>query len=167
MCDTSEIREKVFEKAEAQRLVIKVHTEQLDSYNYRVSASNFINKIFPNWENDNRIRFIAIEIRGDRTFLAIDVINLNYNFETAHKTEIVLPVYIVWRHKRKGWFIIRWPQEDEPLATKIAELHDLNGFDTTTPFLANFNESVVYRNPCYISSNRQHLQAISPAYERV
>ncbi|PYH99039.1 hypothetical protein BO71DRAFT_394623 [Aspergillus ellipticus CBS 707.79] len=167
MCDTSEIREKIFEKSEAQRLVIKVHTEQLDSHDYRVSASNFINEIFPNWEDDSRIHFIAIEIRGDRTFLAIDVNNLDYDFETAHETRTVLPVYVVWRHKRKGWYIIRWPQEDEPLATKIAELHDLNGFDTTTPFLANFNESVVYGNPRYISINRQHLQATSPSDERV
>lgn len=65
MCDITEIREKVFKKTDAQRLVIKVHTERLDSQDYRVSVNNFINEIFPNWEDDHRIRFIATGLRAE------------------------------------------------------------------------------------------------------
>ncbi|PLB35087.1 uncharacterized protein BDW47DRAFT_110924 [Aspergillus candidus] len=154
MSSVTEIREEIFERAETQRLVIKVHTERLDSSDYRVSAGNFINEIFPNWEDDSRIRFLAIEIRGDRTFMSIDVYNSGYDFDTAHETKTILPVYVLWHHKRKGWFVVRWPQEDGPLATKMAELHRLNGFDAITPFLANFNAQVVYGNPRVVSTNR-------------
>lgn len=147
MSSTAQIREKIFEKTEAQRLVIKVHTNYLDSHDYRVSAGNFIDEIFPNWENDSRIRFLAIEIRGDRTFMAVDINNSDYDFDTAHENRIVLPVYVVLQHKRRGWFVVRWPQEDEPLATKIAELHNLNGFKATTPFFADYNQPVIYERP--------------------
>ncbi|TQB69775.1 hypothetical protein MPDQ_001399 [Monascus purpureus] len=162
MSNITELREKIFERTEAQRLVIKVHTEKLDSHDYRVSASKFVNEIFPNWEHDNRVRFLAIEIRGDRTFFAIDINNFDYNFDTAHETKTILPVYAVWQHKRKGWFTVRWPQEDGPLATKLAELHTLNGFDAITPFLADYNTRVVYDNPRDLSTNRQRLHAELP-----
>ncbi|GES66834.1 hypothetical protein BO71DRAFT_394623 [Aspergillus terreus] len=151
MSTITELREKIFETTEAKWLVVKVHTDRLDSHDYRVSASQFINDIFPDWENDSRIHFLAIEIRGDRTFMAIDINNSKYDFDTAHETKIILPVHIVWQHKRRGWFLVRWPREDEPLAAKIAHLHDLNGFDATTPFLANYNERVMYENPRYRS----------------
>lgn len=154
MSDIAEIREKIFERKEAQRLVIKVSTEKLNSQDYRASASKFVNEIFPNWENDNRILFLAIEIRGDRTYMAVDINNFNYNFDTAHEAMTILPVYVVWQHKKKGWFNVRWPQEDGPLATKLAELHNLNGFNAITPFLANYNTRIVYENPRELSTDR-------------
>lgn len=92
MSSITKIREKIIEKAEAQRLVIKMHTDKLDSCDYRVLAGNFVNEIFPNWEDDSRIRFLAIEIRGDRTFMSIDVNNFGYDFDTAHETKTTLPV---------------------------------------------------------------------------
>jgi hypothetical protein len=165
MSDITEIREKIFEKTAAQRLVVKARTDQLDSHDYRASASKFINEIFPNWENDSRIHFLTIEIRQNRVFMAIDINNSDYDFDTAHENKILLPVHVVWQHKRKGWFIVRWPQEDEPLAAKIAELHNANGFNATTPFLANFNERVVYDRPRHLFPNRQHPQATSPLDE--
>ena len=88
--------------------------------------------------------------------MVIDINNVEYNFDTAHETKTILPVYVVvWQHKRRGWFIIRWPKEDGPLATKVAELHMLNGFHVTTPFLADYNNNtrVVYDNPRYLSMN--------------
>ena len=147
MSSIIEIREKIFEKAEAQRLVIRVHTDKLDSCDYRVSAGNFVNEIFPNWEDDSRVRFLAIEIRGDRRFMSIDVNNFGYDFDTAHETKTTLPVYILWLHERKGWFLVRWPQEDGPLATKLAELHGLNGYDAVTPFFCKFQCTGRLRQP--------------------
>ncbi|PYI25998.1 hypothetical protein BP00DRAFT_499087 [Aspergillus indologenus CBS 114.80] len=161
MSSTSQIREKIFEKSEAQRLVIKVHTDHLDSCDYRLSAGKIIDELFPSWQSDSRILFLAIEIRGDRTYMVVDIYNSNYNFDTAHKTRTVLPVSVVWQHRRRGWFIVKWPQEDEPLATKITELHNLNGFNSSTPFLADYNQRVTYERPrdCF---PRQHRQAPSP-----
>lgn len=87
MSDITEIREKIFEETAAQRLVVKARTDQLDSHDYRVSASKFINEIFPNWENDSRIHFLAIEIRQNRALhgYRIDINNSEYDFDTAHK----------------------------------------------------------------------------------
>lgn len=79
--------------------------------------------------------------------MSINVNNFGYNFDTAHETTTILPVYVLWQHKRKGWFVVRWPQEDGSLAAKLAGLHQLNGFDAIIPFLANFNAQVVYGNP--------------------
>ncbi|GIK00116.1 hypothetical protein Aspvir_004134 [Aspergillus viridinutans] len=147
MSNIAEVREKIFERKEAQRIIIKVHTEKLDSQDYRVSAYNFVNEIFPDWENDKRILFLAIEIWGDRTYMAVDINNYDYNFDTAHKNKTILPVYVLWQHRRRGWVMIRWPQEDERLATKLADLHNVNGFDATTPFLENYNTRIVHANP--------------------
>lgn len=79
--------------------------------------------------------------------MVIDINNFDYNFDTAHRTETIFPVYVVWQHQKRGWFNIRWPQEDGPLATKLADLHNLNGFDARTPFLANYNTRMVYDSP--------------------
>ncbi|KAA8642592.1 hypothetical protein EYZ11_006948 [Aspergillus tanneri] len=146
MANIADIREKIFENKDAQRIVIKLHTEKLDSQDYRASAYKIVNEIFPNWERDNRILFLAIEIWGDRTYMAIDVNNYDYKFETAHKTKTILPVYVLRQHRKRGWAIIRWPQEDKPLATKLADLHNVNGF-AATPFLENYNTRIVHDQP--------------------
>lgn len=118
MSNIAQIRDKILEKTEAQRLVIKVHTNQLDSQDYRLSAGRFMDEIFPNWENDSRIHFLAIEIRGDRTFMAVDINNVNYNFNTAHITRTVLPVYVVWQHKRRDGLLYDGLRKMRPLLHK-------------------------------------------------
>jgi hypothetical protein len=79
--------------------------------------------------------------------MAIDVNSHEYNFDTAHKNTTVIPVYVLWQHRRRGWVIVRWSQEDEPLAAKLADLYNVNSFDATTPFLENYNARIVHANP--------------------
>ena len=140
MGNLSNIREEIFSNGNAKRIVIKVNTKSLDSQDYRTSAYRIVNEFFPDWECDNRVLFLAIEVWGNRIYIAIDINHHDYNFDTAHKTKTILPVYVLRQHgKGRGWALIRWPQEDEPLGAKLTDLHNANGFDVKTPFLKNYN----------------------------
>lgn len=149
----SDIRDEIFKNSMAQRIIIKVQTKILDSQDYRGSAYRVVSEIFPGWERDSRILFLAIEIWGERVFLAIDINHHDYNFKTAHKSTTILPVSVLREHRRsgRGWNLIRWPQEDRPIAKTVADLHNANGFDVQTPFLANHNSPVIYSNPRHLS----------------
>ena len=148
MASLSDIRKQIFGNDDAKRIIIRLNTRILDPQDYRASANNLASEIFPEWECDSRILFLAIDVWGERTFLVIDVNRHDYDFHTAHKSKVILPVYVLrQRGKNRGWALIRWPQEDESLATKIAYLHNANGFDTPTPFLENHNSRIVHANP--------------------
>lgn len=149
----SDIRDEILKSSMAQRIIIKVQTKILDSQDYRGSAYRIVSEIFPDWERDSRILFLAIEIWGERVFLVIDVNHNDYNFKTAHKSTAILPVSVLREHRRseRGWNLIRWPQEDRPIAKTVADLHNANGFDVPTLFLANYNSPVLYSNPRHLS----------------
>ncbi|KAE8154052.1 hypothetical protein BDV25DRAFT_136197 [Aspergillus avenaceus] len=146
MSNISQIHEELFRNNETRRVVLKMRAQSLDLEDLRSSTYRVINDMFPDWENDNRVLFLAAEIWGDRAFMAIDINNHEYNFQTAHKTKIVFPVHVLWLHKRKGWILVRWPQEDKKLAERLAYLHNINGF-AATPFLENHNFRVIHANP--------------------
>ncbi|KAJ5542366.1 hypothetical protein N7535_004786 [Penicillium sp. DV-2018c] len=148
MDNLPDIRKKIFGDNDPKRIVIKLKTRLLDPQDYRASANSVASEIFPEWENDSRILFLAIDIWSERTFIVIDVNHHDYDFQTAHKTLAVLPVYVLRQlGKNRGWALIRWPQEDEPLAANLADLHNVSGFDTPTPFLENHNTRIVHANP--------------------
>lgn len=143
----SDIRREIFKTPSTKRIVIRVHTGSLDPQDYRTSASRVVNEVFPDWEYDSRILFLAIEIWGDRAFMAIDINNHDYDFLTAHKTKTVFPVYVLREfRKRKGWALVRWPMEDGLLATKLAYLHNVNGFGVATSFLEDHHTCIVHDN---------------------
>lgn len=146
--DLSELRQEIFKNDEAKRLVAKVRAESQDTEEHRASAYRAASEVFPDWERDGRALFLAIEAWGERTFMAIDVNNHDYDFATAHKNKTVLPVYVLRQsRKRKIWALIRWPREDESLATNLDDLHNVNDWDAATPFLENHNTSIVHANP--------------------
>ncbi|KAH8435263.1 uncharacterized protein LDX57_012894 [Aspergillus melleus] len=148
MPNLSDIRKEILGNNIAKRIVVRLNTKALDPQNYRASAYIVASEIFPEWENDYRILFLAIDVWSERTFLVIDVNHHDYDFHTAHKTNAVLPVYVLRPHgKGRDWALIRWPQEDEPLAAKLADLHNVNGFDIPTPFLENHTSRLVHANP--------------------
>lgn len=148
MSGLTDIRKEIFSNGNAKRIVINVKIKCLDSQDYRTSAYSIVNEIFPDWKNDDRVLFLAIEVWGDRIYIAIDINNYDYNFDTAHKNKTILPVYVLRQHRKgRGWALIRWPQEDEPLGAKQADLHNVNGFDVATPFLENYNPRIVHANP--------------------
>ncbi|KAJ5488274.1 hypothetical protein N7453_011728 [Penicillium expansum] len=143
----SDIQNEILGNDIAKRIVIKVRTQRLDSQNYRASANEVIGEVFPGWENDPRIRFLAIDVWDERTFIVVDINHLDYDFNTAHKIKKVFPVYVLRHGKKRGWALVRWPREDEPLGAKVMDLHNANGWDVETPFLEDHNTRIVYANP--------------------
>lgn len=94
--DASEILQDVFKSNDAKRLVIRLHTDRLkQSDNYFFSTSRIVNEIFPCWEEDSRVLFLAIEVRPERTHMVIDINNNEYDFAIAHETKNVLLVYVL------------------------------------------------------------------------
>ena len=149
MTSISDIREEIFKNSKTQRIVIKVHmhTDSLDSQEIRDSAYRVVDEVFPDWEHDSRILFLAIEIWSDRTYMAIDINHHDYKFDTAHKSTAIFPVFVLGKHRKRGWKIVRWPQGDELIAEKLAYLHNANGFDVATPFFENHNSRIIHANP--------------------
>ena len=162
MTNLPTIREEIFKSTNPQRLIIKTRTKpNLDTQTYRDEAYQTINEIFPDWHLDSRILFLAIEVWGHRIFTAVDINNHEYDFNTAHKSKAVLPVFVLARNKRRGvgttgsWNFMRWAREDIHVAEELARLHGANGFDVGTPFMGNHNERVVYSNPRWLYEPRE------------
>ena len=145
MFNLANIREEIF-KDNAKRTIIRVKTKSSGSEDCRANAYSIIGEIFPGWECDTRILFLAIQVWDDQIFINIDINWDNYNYGTAHKDETILPVHVLRKH-RGNWVLIRWPQEDERVAAELAELHHVTGYGTKTPFLKNHNLHIVYANP--------------------
>lgn len=149
--DLAAIREEIFKNGNAKRILIRIKTKRLDSRDYRTSVYSLVSEIFPNWEHDHRILFLAIEVWSERTFIAIDINDKDYDFATAHETKTIFPVYVLRQLKRRqDWALIRWPREDGHLSERLAHLHNVNGWDATTPFLVNHNELDTYANPRWL-----------------
>ncbi|CAG7956065.1 unnamed protein product [Penicillium salamii] len=151
MANLPEIRREILENDTAKRIVLKLKTERLDSQDYRTSAKRVVSEIFPDLETDTRIRIIVIDVWTERTFIVIDINRHDYDFETADEDKTILPVSVLRQHgRRKNWVLVRWPREDENLATQVANLHRLNGFEPT-PFLQDHNTRICYANPRNLS----------------
>lgn len=148
MANLSAIQKELLATDDAKRIVINCRTNHLDAGNYRSSVYEIVSEVFPEWEHDPRILFLAIEIWSERTFIVVDINRNDYNYDTAHKCKNILPVYVLRKHgKPRRWVLIRWPQQDESLMRQIADLHNVNGFDVATPFLENHNLPIFHSNP--------------------
>ena len=145
MSNVADIREEIF-KGNAKRIIIKKRIQSSDCEDCRATAYNITGEIFPDWECDGRILFLAIQVWGRQIFMNIDINRDNYNYGTAHKDKTILPVHVLRRH-RGNWVLLRWPQEDERVAAELAELHRVTGYGAETPFLENHNSRIVYANP--------------------
>jgi hypothetical protein len=139
------IRQEIFNNGTI-RLVVKVKTDSRDSDDCRSLAYKVVNEVFPNWDQDSRVLFLAIEVWDNRILVGIDINRHDYNYSTAHKDNTILPVYVLQMHRKK-WVLVRWPREDESAAAKLAELHRVVGYDTATPFFENHNTRNVHAHP--------------------
>ncbi|PYI31958.1 hypothetical protein BP00DRAFT_300098, partial [Aspergillus indologenus CBS 114.80] len=130
------------------RIVIRVKTNKLHARDYRAAAVDVVTDLFPHWKQDKRLLFLAIEVWGERMFIALDINHQNYDFNTAHQSKAVLPVYVLRQQGRnRGWTLVRWAQEDESMCKRLAYLHNANGFDVATPFLEDHNSRIVHDQP--------------------
>lgn len=152
MANISEIREEIFNNNKTKRIIIRMrkHSANLTSQEIRDSAYSVANEIFPDWEHDSRVLFLAIEFWSDHTFLAIDINHHDYNFDTAHRSTTILPVFVLSKKRRTGWKLVRWPVGDKMLVEHLAHLHNVHGFDTPTPFLESHILGTAHANPRWL-----------------
>lgn len=163
MTDLSRAREELFATNDAKRVVIKCKTKQLNSENYRASVNELVSEIFPEWEIDSRILFLAIDIWSERSFIVIDLNHHDYNYDTAHHCQKVLPVYVLQQQGRsRRWALTRWPQEDKSLMMQLADLHNVNGYDVAIPFLEDHTRPLFHANPREFPSGNNIAQAGRP-----
>ncbi|CAG8365030.1 unnamed protein product [Penicillium salamii] len=147
MTNLPDIRNQIFEDGITKRIVIKMKNENLDSQDYRTSATKIVSEVFPEWESDPRILFLAIDVCSERTFIVLDINHHEYDFNTAHKAKTVFPAFVLRQHKRRrDWVIFRWPQGDEYLSAHSADVHNVNGFDPP-PFLEDHKSHLEHVNP--------------------
>ena len=76
----------------------------------------------------------------------IDVDHADYDYQTAHQDNTILPVYVI-RMYRGNWVLERWQKEDERVAQNLAELHRVTGYGVDIPFFENHNTRIVYDKP--------------------
>jgi hypothetical protein len=148
MASLPNIREQIFESQDAKRIVMKLKTRHLDSHDYVRSVKGIFDDILPDWESDQRILFLAIEIFSDRIYPVFDINHNEYNIRTAHKDSKSLPVYLLRpAHKRNESALVRVPQEDEYIRERIAELHRLHGDKAKLPLIEDHTKRIVHANP--------------------
>lgn len=82
---------------------------------------------------------------GKHSYFALDVNNLNYDYETAHTDTTLVPVYHLRLSKRKI-SITRQPVLDATVAGRLREMHNGHGHDPL-PLLDDFTRMMEYRNP--------------------
>ena len=94
---------------------------------------------------DSQTRFLAVKIYpGKHSYFVVDLNNVDYAYETAHKDVALIPTYILRLSKRPT--IFRKQTLDKTLAETLAELHNGHGQEPL-PFFEDYNQLVQYPNP--------------------
>ncbi|CAG8220073.1 unnamed protein product [Penicillium salamii] len=101
--------------------------ENLDSQDYRSSATKIFSEVFPERESDPRILFLGIDV----TLSSVFAFRQN--------------------KRRRDWVIFRWPQGDEYLSAQSADVHNVKGFGRPT-FLEDHASRLEHSNPSEFST---------------
>lgn len=142
-----EIRSAI-EKESTIRIAVDVPTSSiLPTDNILRTASDRVRPLIEEFGRDNLMRLLAVDVYPRHIYIAIDINNREYDYNTAHQQMFSIPVYILRFSKREGkWTFFRRATEDKKLARTIADLHRCNGTNPT-PFLADHIKGSVYPSP--------------------
>lgn len=102
--------------------------------------------------------YLAREDWGRTIQFVFDIFHASYDFTTAHTIhDIAVVVVSLGEKNERRWFASR-PQQKEVNKT-VAHLHDLNGWETRPPYLANHANGAipVYDNPRNMSESSSGL----------
>lgn len=121
----------------------------LDPEEYLESVRPFVSKVEESIHQhrpDAQTRFLAFSIYpGKHSYFALDLNNVDYNYETAHIERPLIPVYVL-RLSLKRVRIFRIRMLDDTLATTLADMHNVHG-DDPLPLVEDWNHIVEYRRP--------------------
>ncbi|KAJ5930053.1 hypothetical protein N7466_005546 [Penicillium verhagenii] len=94
---------------------------------------------------DTKVRWIAItKFEGRHSFFVLDLNNSEYVYEYAHIQRKKIPVYVLRLSKAPK--IFRYERQDQILAEKLAEMHNLHGNDPL-PLFDDHTKHLVYPSP--------------------
>ncbi|KAA8652092.1 uncharacterized protein ATNIH1004_000996 [Aspergillus tanneri] len=142
-----EVNDHVFATLNEQhtiRVVGVLPTRFLRSEDYRASVSSLIEPFTTEWGKSQKIQLIAIDVYQEYTFFVLDINNWKYDYDTAHKELLLVPVYIL-RLSNGGnkWKFFRRAVDDRRIARRIADLHSCND-QNPLPFLEDHIKGPVY-----------------------
>ncbi|KAJ9483858.1 hypothetical protein VN97_g9541 [Penicillium thymicola] len=94
---------------------------------------------------DAETRWIAVnKFEGRRSFFVLDLNNVGYDYNSAHKCLTKVPVYILRLSKAPK--IFRHERQDQKLAQTLAEMHDMHG-KKPLPLFDDYTKPRVYDSP--------------------
>ncbi|KAJ5213356.1 hypothetical protein N7449_000525 [Penicillium cf. viridicatum] len=120
----------------------------LDPGNYLGSIRPFVSNLedaIRESRPDSQTCFLAVKIYpGKHSYFVVDLNNVDYAYETAHKDMSLIPTYILRLSKKPT--IFRKQPLDKTLAETLAALHDGHGQEPL-PLFEDHNQLVQYPNP--------------------
>ncbi|KAE8153178.1 hypothetical protein BDV25DRAFT_127387 [Aspergillus avenaceus] len=94
--------------------------------------------------------YLAVKRFGGRhSFFVLDLNNVEYDYDSAHENRSPIPVYILRLSRNPK--IFRHAPQDQQLADKLAELHNLHG-DDPLPLFDDHTKPIIYAFPRYLKS---------------
>lgn len=94
---------------------------------------------------DAETRWIAVnKFEGRRSFFVLDINNVGYDYDSAHKCLTKVPVYILRLSRAPK--IFRHGRQDQKLAETLAEMHDMHG-KKPLPLFDDHTRPRVYDSP--------------------
>lgn len=154
------VREALDEHEQTIRILGDIPTVCLDSNDYLTSVRETIAGFISSWDGKADLRLLAVEVWPRHAFFALDFNNHKYDYDTAHTEEIVLPVYMLRKSRRRPrWKMYRYKPQDSQLAKRIAHLHDMHGQEPL-PLYDDHNQIVISLNSR--SSQKRAMEASLP-----
>ncbi|KAJ5178961.1 hypothetical protein N7492_002171 [Penicillium capsulatum] len=97
---------------------------------------------------DAKTRWIAAnKFEGRHSFFVLDVNNVEYEYEFAHTCRTRVPVYVLRLSKAPK--IFRQERQDQNLADKLAQMHDLHG-KKPLPLFDDHTKPLIYDSPRHL-----------------
>lgn len=151
-----QIREVLFELPEddvtgTMRILGVTRNRILDPNDYLESIRPFALEVQDSLHarhGNNTTRLLAITIHPDKhSYFVVDLNNADYDYQTAHECQTMLPVYVLRLSSKRKPTISRQRPLDPVIAETLRKLHNDHGQDPL-PLLDNYyDKDRYYGNP--------------------
>ncbi|EPS33639.1 hypothetical protein PDE_08601 [Penicillium oxalicum 114-2] len=132
----------------AIRILGDIPNSILDQTCYLDSIRPFVSKIeesLHDYQPDAQTRFLAVDIYpGKHSYFAVDVNNVDYVYENAHRDSPPIPVYVL--RLSRNVKIFRKREIDGTIAERLADMHNGHGNDPL-PLVDDHNQMMWYSRP--------------------
>lgn len=99
------------------RILGDLPSAELNPEDYLASVSAKIEDFIATWNQTAETRLLAVEAWSRSTHFALDLNNDQYDYQTAHRHSVILPVYLLrYSSRRRTWKFLRYQRQGAPLA---------------------------------------------------